>query len=119
MNEFGCVEHDGPRDRDGYGIVWRGRMPVKAYLVAWEQVHGRPESGKVLDHLCRNRACIALHHLEPVTQRENLFRRDWGYRVRIKQCPKGHELKVNAIVTRWGGRVCRQCWKEAVGDAVR
>lgn len=114
-NPFGCVLHPGPFDRDGYGIVWRGPRPVKAYLVAWDKVHGRPPTGIVLDHMCKNRQCVALHHLEAVTQRENLYRRDFGYRSRIKACPKGHDMRLNAIVTSYGGRVCRQCNQEARG----
>jgi hypothetical protein len=110
---FGCVVHDGSIDRDGYGIMWRGRRPVKAYLVAWERDKGRVPEGRVLDHHCKNRRCIALHHLEPVTQQENLFRRDWSYRARIARCPRGHDMRTNAIVTPWGGRVCRQFNREA------
>jgi hypothetical protein len=106
---FGCLIADGRRDRNGY-VFYGSRL---AHVAAWEGVNGSVPEGLVLDHLCRERACIALHHLEPVTQRENLLRKSWKHRARIAACPKGHPLSVNAIVTRWGGRVCRQCNRDA------
>jgi hypothetical protein len=71
--------------------------------------------GFVLDHLCRRRNCIALHHLEPVTQSENEKRKSWRYRARRATCPKGHGLAMNRAITPEGGVVCRQCNKEAEG----
>ena len=43
--------------------------------------------GMVIDHLCRNRRCFKIHHLEQVTQRENLHR---GKEYR-------HEIELNEI----------------------
>ena len=106
---IGCLIADGRKDRNGY--VYAGSK--LAHVAAWEQVHGPVPDDLVLDHLCRERACVALHHLEPVTQRENLLRKSWKYRARMVACPKGHPMSTNAIVTKWGGRVCRQCNRDA------
>lgn len=35
---------------------------------------GEIPAGMVLDHLCRNRCCINMAHLEPVTLKENIRR---------------------------------------------
>ena len=45
----------------------------------WEQRFGVLPSDLVLDHLCKNKGCIELMHLEPVTQSENTKRgfADW------------------------------------------
>lgn len=106
---FGCHIATGRRDRDGYAF----HGATRAHIVAWERLNGPVPDGKVLDHLCRRRACCAPHHLEPVDHGENERRKLWRYRAKRTACPKGHPLSVNAIVTPEGGRVCRTCNREA------
>ncbi len=106
---FGCELATGRKDRDGYAFHGRTR----AHIHAWTSVNGPVPDGLVLDHLCGRRNCRAPHHLEAVTQSENLLRRRKAYRARIAKCPKGHDMKVNAIVLP-SGRVCRQCNREAM-----
>lgn len=115
MNEFGCEPWTGAVDSGGYGIEWRGRTPVKAYLVVWQRKHGPVPDGLTLDHTCRNRACTADRHLEPVTRHENELRKSYAYRCRIKKCPRGHDLnlKLNRVATPQGGYGCRQCNRDA------
>lgn len=47
---------------------------VEAYRWLWEQANGPVPSGRVLDHLCENKRCVNLAHLEPVTRSENVKR---------------------------------------------
>lgn len=113
-NAFGCIVHEGRKDRDGYGIAHGKRV----HIAAWEAANGPVPDGLVLDHLCSNRACSRVSHMEAVTQRENMFRRSFAYRARIERCPRGHDLRVMAIVvpnsSKQGGtgRICRQCNQE-------
>lgn len=106
---FGCHLATGRADRDGY--VFHGK--TRAHIHAWTSVRGPVPDGLVLDHLCGRRNCTALHHLEPVTQSENLKRRSQRYRMRIKVCPRGHDMKLNGAQLTTG-RVCRQCNREAM-----
>ncbi len=108
-DDFGCdlVEHR--LDKDGY--AYHGK--TRAHIAAWVEMHGPVPDGMVLDHMCRRRNCRALHHLEPVTQSENEKRKRWGYLVRRAKCPKGHDLKLNAVITPERGRTCRICNREA------
>lgn len=106
---FGCELFAGRLDGEGYGRMGSR----KAHVVAWEAAFGPVPEGFVLDHLCRRRNCCAPHHLEAVTQSENLRRREWRVRARRVACPKGHDLQTTAQVTPEGGRVCRQCNQEA------
>lgn len=105
---FGCWRWTGRVDDDGYGIVWQGRQPAKAYRQIYETEVGPVPPDKVLDHTCRERYCVAPHHLEPVSKAENELRKSWTYRVRRRKCGRGHSL-TDAIMTRCGGRVCRSC----------
>lgn len=108
---FGC--QDAARlDRDGYGRIGR-RL---AHLVAFEAVHGAIPAEMFVDHLCRNRACCALHHLELVTKSENEKRKSFAYRVKRKSCAKGHDLQLHRVITKDGGVVCRLCNQEAKGQ---
>jgi hypothetical protein len=110
---FGCELVTSRLDRDGYAYHGRSR----AHIVAWEREHGQVPEGKELDHLCRRRNCIAVHHLESVTRGENERRKSWRYRARVKWCPAGHALELYAVVTPEGGRVCRRCNQiAAAGD---
>lgn len=115
LDAFGCWLWMSKLDRDGYGISWRGRIATRAHIAVYRELAGAVPEGKVLDHLCRNRRCVAPHHLEPVDQAENERRKSWRYRAKRTHCPKGHELAIAGVVTPSGGRVCRTCNREAQG----
>src|SRR5688500_14802095 len=103
---FGCELHTGRITDKGYGRVGL----LGAHVVAWVEEYGPVPEGFVVDHLCRRRACRALHHLEAVTQRENLLRRSLAYRLRRKLCAKGHDMQTQRIVIGdTGGVLCRLC----------
>lgn len=105
---FGCELVTSRLDRDGYAFHGKSR----AHIVAWVARSGAIADGLELDHLCRRRHCVALHHLEPVTRSENELRKSWRYRARRKVCPRGHKLSETRAITPEGGIVCRQCNRE-------
>lgn len=124
----GCRLWLGEISHKGYGraLVGNGHKRA-AHRMAWELSRGPLPEGFVLDHFRLNpgvdlpcsRACVALEHLEPVTNRENVLR-GRGYtavNARKKTCPQGHPYTPN--VSRDGrsnGRICRVCdraWKRA------
>ena len=71
-----CVEWDGELDRDGYGRSGSGRShSQQAHRYVWEDEVGDIPEGMSLDHVCLNRACVNLKHLDLVTWSENSKRR--------------------------------------------
>lgn len=98
----------GSMNRDGYGMIGvttdKGRKTRLAHRVSYETFVGPIPDGKVLDHLCRNRACIRPDHLEPVLQEVNVRR--GASMERGTHCGNGHEF--TRANTRWV-RVCVAC----------
>lgn len=106
---FGCELASGRLDREGYAFHGKTR----AHIHAWEQANGPRAEGMEIEHRCRRRNCIALHHLRLVTRSENEKLKKFAYRLKVP-CPKGHDLS-NRVVTPAGGVVCRACNREAQG----
>jgi len=88
-----CWVWTGTVGGNGYGYVNAADRSKKlAHRVAYERTYGAIPDGTVIDHLCRNRRCVNPHHLEAVSNEENL-RRGLGYRLRNGMdtaCVNGH-----------------------------
>jgi hypothetical protein len=60
---------------NGYGSVGGpGQRMLYAHRVYYEEANGPIPDGLVIDHLCRQSACVNPDHLEAVTQSENVRR---------------------------------------------
>lgn len=106
---FGCRIWQRELDRDGYGVSRRGRNSQRAHVAVYLELVGPIPAGHELDHDCRRRACCWTEHLTPVTRSANEHLKRWRARVSRATCKRGHDLKLHAIVTPEGGRVCRAC----------
>ncbi|MET8377457.1 HNH endonuclease signature motif containing protein [Streptomyces microflavus] len=110
-----CWTWTGYRDRDGYGQFYSQGRKYPAHRYAYTQMVGPIPVGLVIDHLCRNPACVNPAHLEPVTHAENMRRSEPAMRT---HCIHGHEFTAANTYYRTassgGVRQCRACNLDAV-----
>lgn len=112
-----CVEWVGHVSAYGYGTVNLRKGPggkALVHRVAWERAYGPiPDSGDlVIDHVCNNRRCVNVDHLQLVTRGTNTrlgFGRAGGYDAN-QQCKNGHPWTGdNTYISPSGRRQCRAC----------
>lgn len=120
-----CILWTGYKLHNGYGTIhWRGKEWVVHRAMWTAKVGPIPtDDDWTLDHLCRNRNCVNIAHLEVVTRTEN-SRRGGGMAIAHKlnksryiqrgTCRNGHALTAeNAWYSAKGERICKPCKTEA------
>lgn len=115
ISEGGCLVWSGALSHDGYpqtrwrvNDLWKMRY---VHRIVWEDAFGSIPGDLQVDHLCFNRKCVKLEHLELTTPQENSIRA----KSPITHCPNGHEYtlentRIRTLKNRSGtARQCRTC----------
>ena len=108
-----CDIWTGAKSGNGYGYKRVGKQMKRAHILAYEDLVGPVPEGLELDHLCNNRLCINVEHLEAVTHKENMKRQaDRMWEARGGKCKHGHSPN-NIFINANGRRSCRECIRVA------
>ena len=113
--DTGCMLWTAAKTSAGYGAFRLGGVLYRAHRISFTLAYGEIPQGMVLDHICRNRACVAPEHLEVVSQRENVLRGEGlaAQNSARTHCPRGHAYAgANLYVAPDGRRYCRTCRRE-------
>ena len=108
-----CWLWNGIKNNNGYaGFGYGKRTWIGAHRFVYELYNGEIPEKMVVDHLCRVRHCVNPHHMEVVTQRENLLRGKTIPAIHSQKthCVRGHELKGDNLYSpKDGSRQCQIC----------
>lgn len=99
----------------GYGAFYHAGRMLRAHRVAWALMHGQPaDPTLVLDHLCRNRACVNPAHMRLTTNIENILAGEAGQYMKERSarqthCKRNHEFTPENTRIYRGARTCVEC----------
>ena len=82
-----CVEHQGAKNKKGYGWRRYKGYPTLAHRAAWMEEVGSIPEDMTIHHICYNPPCINVKHLMLMTRSENSADRTYN---RKEVCKNGH-----------------------------
>lgn len=120
-----CIIWIGAKHKQGYGQLGKSRSKgtVLAHRFSYEHYRGPIPERMVLDHLCRNVACVNPYHLEITTHAENICRGNAPGVVKHREgiCFRGHpQIPANTYgITRKHCLLCRKIRDDKNREKIR
>ena len=110
------------KNGNGYGRIYYSGKQLYSHRVSYEICFGKIPKGLLVDHKCRNRACINPAHMDIVTPKENVQRGLRGSL--ITSCPAGHKYNFeNTLYRKYRNngqhRRCKKCHSDRERKAKR
>lgn len=107
----GCWEWLASKNKNGYSLFQV--LPHRyAHRFIYEYYHGEIDPTLTIDHLCRNRCCVNVNHLEQVSIKVNTLRGFSASSINARKthCPRGHQYdECNTWYAKNGSRICKSC----------
>jgi len=113
--ESKCWEWGAGKTNKGYGFFSMNRSVFRAHRISYHVFKGELDSNLVIDHICRNRACVNPDHLRQVTTKTNVTENSKSLTAIHKaktHCKRGHEFTPENTYMEKKGRGCRACGRE-------
>ena len=114
-----CILWKGCTTKAGYGKLQENNKEIYVHRYSYELFVEKIPEGLVIDHICRNKACVNPSHLRVVTNRENVvFNSESAAALNLlkSHCKNGHEFTPkNTIMmppetpTHIPSRRCKEC----------
>ena len=114
-SDTGCWVWLAGKSTDGYGRFYYKGKTRNAHRVAYSLYVGTIDDDLVIDHVCRNKACVNPSHLRAVSQRQNVLENSVGEaakNINKTHCKHGHEFTPENTYDNHGGRGCITCLEE-------
>ena len=107
-----CKTWERAKSDNGYGYVRVGDKTIGAHRHAYLTEVGDIPEGWTIDHLCRNKLCVNVEHLEAVPHKINTQRRSEAiWKDRNGKCKHGHSAD-NIFLNSNNKRSCRECLRQ-------
>lgn len=105
-----CVVAEGANS-NGYRCVFVNKRNLWAHRFSYLFFIGKIPLGLVIDHICRNRACVKPSHLRAVSHKENILAGEGATAKHAKKthCVRGHEFTSENTVKVKNGKRCKTC----------
>lgn len=109
VDDSECWIWQGKIASNGYAVF--GGVGLGAHRYSYQLHNGEIPDGLQLDHLCMVKRCVNPAHLEAVTPKENIRRKDVAYGTGSAKthCPHGHPYDEANTSRRNGRRYCKAC----------
>lgn len=112
--EYDCWPWKG-KLYNGYGRFYAKRRLIGSHRAAFLLKKGELAADELVDHVCRNRACVNPAHLRAASPKVNALENSACFsavNASKTHCKRGHELSGWNLIQRKDGRECRKCKNE-------